>query len=552
MGKNIFKFIFNSNFNFKNALKNYKLYDTIEDSNLFDEEFYTSKYPDIAISNKDPLTHYLFYGYKEGKIPSLDFDSNFYLNAYPDIKEYNINPLLHYISHGIEEGRIKQQALAIRRKEEICETNLMLLNNYKFGEEPLVSIIILNLNGLNHLQRLFKNFNKKTNYNNYEIIVIDNGSSDKSVEYLNSLKNELPIKIIENSENVSFSKGNNDGAKIAKGEYLLFLNNDIEPTYGWLNEMVGTIVVNEKIAAVGAKLVFPYYFNEKRSKSFTIQHSGDIFSERMKPCCLYAINKSSKQLNIFDKSLNGVNECISVTGAVMLVKKSIYHEFGGFDEGYNYGLEDVDFCLKLNSKGYKTLYCGSALLFHHESSTRLKSKSYFENDKRNYEIFWSKWGDYLSKNLLLDKIHNKKFFTEKQLDICIFDNNYNKNQKFISSLSKTFNLLGYEVDLITNMEDYYLGNSTDILLSFSLDYDLSRIISRKDLFKICILYEPKSFGDIKELKDYDMIITSNKEDFDNIQDLLPAVYIPLSSSEEYGVKILDNIETILNDSEGFI
>jgi hypothetical protein len=220
------------------------------------------------------LEHYLLYGYKKGYIPSLDFDSNFYLTAYPDVKHSKINPLLHYVLYGISEGKIIQKSESLMRKEEILNTNINLLNNYTFDEEPLVSIIILNRNGLNHLKTLFKDFKKNTNYSNYEIIIVDNASTDASIKFIKELSNKLPIKIIENKENLSFSKANNNASKIAKGEYILLLNNDIEPTYGWLNEMMGTMQSKENVGAVGAKLIFPYYFDYKSSrKSFKIQHS---------------------------------------------------------------------------------------------------------------------------------------------------------------------------------------------------------------------------------------------------------------------------------------
>ena len=262
MSNNIFKFLIKDKFNFKAALKNFKFYSEIKNSGFFDESFYRKTYSEY-LKNEDPLTHYLTEGYKLGFLPSLNFDSDAYLDTYPQVRNAGINPLLHYIAHGQYEDKLVQSAYPIRRKEEILETNLMFLNNYKFENEPLVSIIILNLNGLSHLKRLFKDFDKKTNYSNYEIIVVDNGSSDESVKYLKDLKEELPIRIIENSENVSFSKGNNGAAEIANGEYLLLLNNDIEPTYGWLNEMVGAMLHNEKVGAVGAKLVFPYYYLDK-------------------------------------------------------------------------------------------------------------------------------------------------------------------------------------------------------------------------------------------------------------------------------------------------
>ena len=244
MGLNIEKFISPSNF--KSSLKNRRFYNKINNSGLFDSEFYEKTYDDFS---GDALKHYLTRGHLEGKLPSLDFDPDFYLKTYPDVKQSGLNPLFHYVVYGKEEGKLYQQSYSIRRKEEICETNLAFLSNYEFDEEPLVSIIILNRNGLNNLKCLFKDFDAKTNYSNYEIIVVDNASTDESVNYLKSL--DLPIRIIENDVNVSFSKGNNDAAKIANGEYLLLLNNDIEPTYGWLNEMVGAIVYNDDVVSVG-------------------------------------------------------------------------------------------------------------------------------------------------------------------------------------------------------------------------------------------------------------------------------------------------------------
>ena len=518
--------------NLKSMLKNRKYYGQINDSGLFDSEFYKETYDDF---NGDPLNHYLTKGYREGKLPSLDFDPDFYLKTYPDVKQAHLNPLLHYIAYGKSEGKIIQQAYSIRRKEEICETNLAFLSNYEFDTEPLVSIIILNRNGLTHLKRLFKDFDAKTNYSNYEIIVVDNASTDDSVSFLKSL--DLPITVIENDINVSFSKGNNDAAKIAKGQYLLLLNNDIEPTYGWLNELVGTIYYNDDVVSVGAKLIFPYYFNVNRESSYKIQHSGDIFAERMYPCCLYAVNKSDSKLDIFDSKLTRNNQCIAVTGAVNLIDKEVYDELSGLDEEYFYGLEDVDFCLKLHKMGYKILFAGNAVLFHHESSTRVKSKSYFENDKNNYSVFWNKWGQYLSRCLLLDKINSQKFFTEKNLKITIVDEVDSKNKELISDISKKFNDIDYSVEVITDMGNNYIGNSCDILISFTDNYNLNNLVARGDIVKVIV--------DNNNLNtdDYDIVVS-----FDDI-----------SQNNDYFIKIdndfasefLEKLENIIRDGYEF-
>ena len=494
MIKNSLKYLKDSDF--KSELNFLRAYREIKKTNLFDEEFYTNAYPDVT---GDALAHYLYHGTLECRYPSFNFDSKLYLEMYPDVEELGLNPLIHYILYGIHENRIIKEVPVESRKEEIARTNLTLLNNFEFEEEPLVSIIILNRNGLGHLKRLFKDFKEKTNYSNFEIIVVDNASDDESVSYLKSL--DLPITVIENTENVSFSKGNNDAVKIAKGEFVLLLNNDIEPTFGWLNELVGTIMQSDEVAMVGAKLVFPFYFHDPEEKSYTIQHTGDIFAERMKPCCLYAVNKSNKDLDVFDTSLNKITRSIAVTAAATLIRRDIYTEVGGLDEDYIYGLEDVDFCLKLYKKGYLTAYSGTSLLFHHESSTRVISKDYAKNDKHNFEVFINKWGKFLSKEMLLDKIDNKKFLSEKQLKIAIVG----QSNEFTSKIAKEFNSRGYEVALHSSPEDNYFGDSTDILLSFNPDFDLDNIIARRDIVKV--------FAGTKNIKGYNLIIKNSSDNF---------------------------------------
>ena len=145
MSNNIFKFLIKDKFNFKVALKNFKFYSEIKNSDFFDESFYRKTYSEY-LKNEDSLTHYLTEGYKLGFLPSLNFDSDAYLETYPQVKNADINPLLHYIAHGQYEDKLVQSPYSIRRKEEILETNLMFLNNYKFEREPLISIIILNTN----------------------------------------------------------------------------------------------------------------------------------------------------------------------------------------------------------------------------------------------------------------------------------------------------------------------------------------------------------------------------------------------------------------------
>lgn len=544
-------FLIKSRMDFKKASLYQEAYDKIMETGFFDKEFYLNAYPHIAKSNMDPLVHYMFFGYKEGKFPSLYFDVAKYIEQCPEVENNGLNPLVHYVLYGKDAG-IKIAINPVEsRYNKIVNTNLLFLNNYNFDGfeyidsegnkqigEPLVSILILNRDGLKHLKELFKEFDEKTNYSNYEIIVVDNASSDGSIEYLESLTN-LPITLIKNEENVSFSKGNNDASKIAKGEYLLLLNNDMEPTYGWLNELVGTFVNGDNVGAVGSKLVFPYYYNMfSQNKSFTIQHAGVKFREQDNPYIYGPYHEHIFSPHIFDRAINKTKECVAVTAAAVLFKKSIYEELGGLDEGYFYGYEDVDFMFKLSEAGYKIIYSPAALLFHHESPTRHKG-NYDLLNERNISRLSSKWGNFLFKSLLKDKLDVNLFFTEKRLKIIFIadnlDNDFNedintKNEglfdqtvevndflnqsNVIPAMIKIFNMKNYNSGIISDLNDNDLGDDTDIVISLSLEYNIKNAMSRSNLIKILWIseenYNSSTGKEIKRIEDYDIVLSINQ------------------------------------------
>ena len=181
----------------------------------------------------------------------------------------------------------------------------------------------------------------------------------------------------------------------------------------------------------------------------------------------------------------------------------------------------------------------NALLFHHESSTRVKTKDYADNDKHNYKIFWSKWGNYLSKNLLLDKMHNKEFFTQKKLKITIVDENYQNNSEFLSKISKDFNNLGFTVDLISDLKNMYIGNSSDILLCLSEDYDLENMVARDDIVRVFISQNSED-----NPKGYDIVVSDENKTFDSKYNF--------AIKDNFVEEFLDSLEDILIKSDGFL
>ena len=390
----------------------------------------------------------------------------------------------------------------VEEKNKILDTNKKYLSNFTFENEPLVSIIVLNRDGLKYLKILFEDFDKKTNYSNYEIILVDNASSDGSVEYVKSL--DLDITIIENKENLSFSKANNDAVNIANGEYILFLNNDIEPTFGWLNEMMGTILYNENIGAVGAKLIFPYFEEvEKQKKSFSIQHYGGVFREQVCDQFDYAARHQYKfSKNIFDEKFLNNKKCIIATAAVFLIKKDTFLKLNKFDENYWYGFEDVDLNLKLYENGYDVVVASSALLLHYESVTRIKEK------RQNYVVLNEKWGDYLFKELFHDKLEKKYFFTDKKLNFLFIAKKSPKNLNLYWKLYKIARYLsdnGYVGNILSN-SSLRISHKVDVLVSTTSDYDIGNIEARNNIIKILLVSDNDLNRD--ECLNYDIVINN--------------------------------------------
>ena len=235
----------------------------------------------------------------------------------------------------------------------------------------------------------------------HEIIVVDNGSSDGTHEYLGRMAAAGRLQVITNPANLGFAKASNQGARAAKGEFLVFLNNDTIVKRCWLEELMACAQRDDKIGAVGAKLLYP---------DDTIQHAGVVFTKAKLVYHIY---------NHFDQSHPAVNkerEFQAVTAACMLVRKDIFFAADAFDETYRNGLEDVDLCFKLREQGYKIVYNPRAAIYHLES----KTPGRFDREHENFRVFKAKW---------LDKIigDDEKYYQEDGIKIEVIDKKDNVN-----------------------------------------------------------------------------------------------------------------------------
>lgn len=258
----------------------------------------------------------------------------------------------------------------------------------KHSDNPKVSIIIPFKDKISLLKACVDSIEKKTSYKNYEIMLVNNRSSEnETYEYLSSTK----YSVINADIDFNFSTLNNIAAQSADGEYLILLNNDTEViSPDWVENMLALAQLKET-GAVGAKLLY----GDGR-----IQHAGMI-----------VISDGGGHINRLMNSDKGgymeynglIREYRAVTGACLMVSREKYHEAGGLNENFAVEFNDVDFCLKLNDLGYYNVYSPHSVLYHLESISRKKSFKASRKDEHRYKL--DKW----SKVLEDDPNYNPNF-----------------------------------------------------------------------------------------------------------------------------------------------
>lgn len=240
-----------------------------------------------------------------------------------------------------------------------------------------ITIITLVHNTPGHMKTLFDYLQQNTSGLGFdkEWIIVDNNSTDWGLKnYLKSINKYPGIRIMENDENLSFSIANNRAVKEARGEWVCFLNSDTVPQKGWLDAMMECAERNGA-DAVGARMYFPH--------SETIQHVGVV----QRKDGMFTHRFYGEEAKEYPEIMQEAE--MPVTAACMLIRKKTFEEAGGFDEGFRWGLEDVDLNLRLMANGKKIMYCPKAFLYHAEHGT---DKNINRDFKHNLELLNRKWG----------------------------------------------------------------------------------------------------------------------------------------------------------------
>jgi GT2 family glycosyltransferase len=250
-----------------------------------------------------------------------------------------------------------------------------------------LSVVILNYNVRYFLEQCLLSVQKATENLDSEIIVIDNDSKDDSCEMVKKL---FPtVTLIENKENVGFSKANNQAVAMAKGDYICILNPDTAVSEDTFKQ---AIKYSETIKNIGALGVF------------LMDGTGDFLAEskRNLPTPKVSLMKltgfaQKYYSNHIPETSSGEVEVL--VGAFMLLKRSVYNEVGGFDEDYFMYGEDIDLSYKITQAGYKNHYLGSTTVLHYKGESTKKDAIYFERFYGAMQIFYRK---HFNKNFLLE------------------------------------------------------------------------------------------------------------------------------------------------------
>ncbi len=275
---------------------------------------------------------------------------------------------------------------------------------------PKVSIIIPTRDRYDLLHRCIESILEKTHYPNYEILIVDNQSSDpKTLEYFEKLQKEYAqIRVLPYDRPFNYSAINNEAVRHASGEVVALVNNDVEIiSHHWLTEMVRH-AIRPEIGAVGAML---YYDN------LTVQHAGVVLGlgEVAGHGHKYFPRESPGHFG----RLKVVQNYSAVTGACLVVRKKLYEEVGGLEETHlTVAFNDVDFCLKLREKGYRNLWTPYAELFHHESKSRgvdntPEKQKRFEEEVRYMQ---RRWGRLLERDPCYSR-HLSRFFEDFRIEV---------------------------------------------------------------------------------------------------------------------------------------
>lgn len=369
----------------------------VDPSPFFDSSFYLKQYPVVAKAGINPLIHFLVDGAAQGYYPSPSFDTLFYLDRSPDVVESAVNPLVHYVLSGLSEERPpnrlfgKEYATTLpiigdqKQWEKFGRNRLSTLISsddklvFPASGTPKVSIILVFRNKA-HLSVLCLDTILANAGSNYDLIIVDNNSTDDTSVLLDRCKG---AHVIRNPENVGFGEACMMGAAKSKAEYLLFLNNDTLLEPGAIARALDNFE-SEGVGAVGGKLLLAN--NDLQEAGSILWSDGSAYGYGRRDVPDFSQYEFRRP----------VDYC---SGAFLLTPRTLFLELGGFDPIYSPAYyEDADYCMKLWAADLQVIYEPRSVIRHFESASSDGNESARPLMIANRQKFVERWKDKLSKH----------------------------------------------------------------------------------------------------------------------------------------------------------
>ncbi len=273
---------------------------------------------------------------------------------------------------------------------------------YSLVRKPLISIIIPNKNHSEDLKKCLASLFRQS-YSNFEVLIVENNSTEPAIFELYSHIEQRyrNIQVLKWEHPFNYSAINNFAVSYASGEYLLFLNNDIEFINGQSIERMIELGEQKETGAVGIKLLYP---------GGNIQHAGVIIGYG--GIAGHAFLGCDGASHGYMDRIDCVQNYSAVTGACMLVKRLAFEQCGGFDEELQIAFNDIDFCLRLGALGFEIVYTPYALAWHYESKSRGREDTFEKMRRFNREVslFCKRWKCIIKRG---DKAYNPNLSLEK-------------------------------------------------------------------------------------------------------------------------------------------
>lgn len=351
---------------------------------FFDPAYYLDHYQDVAWAGVDPLYHYHTSGWREGRRPSAAFDTQTYLERYPDVARAGVNPLLHFLEFGIAEGRLPVlqrhgDYFSIIAYDRLAEPVLTL----PAFEDVEVSIVIPVHNQFNLTMGCLKAIKENTDAIRYEVILVDDVSTDEVASIERYVQNVI---LIRNSENNGFLRNCNNAARHARGKFIVLLNSDTNVQQDWLHWLLRVFERNADAGLVGPMMLFD---------DGVVQEAGVVVHANAECWCYGRDDR-----NPFRPGYQFVREVDYVSGACLLIRASLWQELGGFDEIYAPAYaEDMDLSFRVRDAGFKVFYQPKAVVVHFEGKSYGDvSGTRKELMARNRQLFAVRWQQVLLRD----------------------------------------------------------------------------------------------------------------------------------------------------------